>query len=73
MTTNTSELKSRIEAKIKEMEARLLTMKADTQAKASDESEKLKTRLADVKESIKDGWDNVTDKVAAKLNDWLKN
>jgi hypothetical protein len=34
--------------------------------------QKLQSKLDALADSVKDGWDNVTEAVAGKLNDWLK-
>ena len=70
--TEKEELKNRIKAKQHELEARFEELKADSRAEAREERDKLRTRLNELQEAIKGGWDNITDRVAAKLNDWLK-
>jgi hypothetical protein len=69
----TNELKDRIEAKKHELLARLSELKADTRAEAAEQREKLSAKLSQLEESLKDGWENVSDKVSSKLNEWLKN
>jgi hypothetical protein len=72
MLNKTDELKSRVEAKVAELQARLKTLKADGQAKAIEEHDRVKRKLDEVEIYVKEGWQNLSDKVAAKLNDWLK-
>lgn len=68
----TNELRDRVEAKRKEIEAQLHEARADARGSASENVEKLQKKLDELGETIKDGWDSVTDAVAGKLNDWLK-
>ena len=72
MTLRTEELKNRVPAKQKELEARLSELKADAQGKTADEIDRIKTRLSEVRETVKDGWDNLSEQSAKKLNEWLK-
>jgi hypothetical protein len=71
MISNTEELKNRIKAKQHELQARYEELKADSRSEARGEREKVKSRLDELQETIKDGWDNLSDKVSAKLNNWL--
>ncbi len=50
MLSNREELKNRIKAKQRDLEARFEELKADS----------------------RDGWDNMSDRVSRRLNDWLK-
>lgn len=70
--SQTDELKNRVEAKKLSLQAKIKELQADTQAASREEAQKLQSKLDALTESIKDGWDNVTDAVAGKLNDWLK-
>jgi len=67
-----SELKSRIEAKKKQLEADLLTLKADAQGKTSEAAKRIKAKLAELETLLAQGWGNLNDNVRAKLNDWLR-
>ena len=67
-----NELKDRVEAKRLRLQARIKELKADTRATAREESSKLEAQLDALADSIKGGWDSVTEAVAGKLNDWLK-
>ncbi|HTE50522.1 MAG TPA: hypothetical protein VK698_06625 [Kofleriaceae bacterium] len=71
MLSNTEELKDRIKAKKSELEARYHELKADGRSEARTERDTVKSRLDELQEALKDGWDNLSDKVSAKLNDWL--
>lgn len=65
-------LKDRIEAKKKGLEAKLAELKADTRKNASDEIEELRTAIDDLGEAIRRGWDNMTEKAAARVNQILE-
>ena len=67
MSNQTKELKDRIEAKKHELMARMAELKADTRAEAGEQSAKIKSRLEELEQHLKDGWD----KAAGKLNEWL--
>ena len=67
----TEELKDRIKARQRELEGRYHELKADSRAEARQERDKVKRKLDELQETVKDGWDNLSDKVSAKLNDWL--
>ena len=71
MLSRQEELKDRIKAKQRELESRYNQLKADSRAETREERNRVKSRLDELQESIKDGWDNVSDRVAAKLNEWL--
>lgn len=62
-----NELKDRIEAKKHELMSRLSELKADSRAEAREQSSKIKMRLDEVEDYIKEGWD----KANVKLNEWL--
>ena len=71
MLDRDKELKDRIIAKQKALESKYHELKAETRNEARTERDKIKERLDELQESVKDGWDKMTDKVKAKLNDWL--
>jgi len=68
----TEELKNRIEAKRKQLEADLAKAKADGQGSTNDAAEEIAKKLEELKTSLSDGWDNLSESVSKKLNDWLK-
>ncbi len=70
--TRMEELKDRIEAKKHELLAKLSALKADGRAEVKAQHDKLRTKLHELEQHLKGGWDKVTDDVAAKLNEWLK-
>ena len=72
MIDRKDELKTRVEAKQRELQARYLELKADAQERTREERDRVKRKLDELQEAVKDGWHNVSDRVATKLNDWLK-
>lgn len=66
------ELKDRIEAKKKRLQARLAELKADGREQARKEAEALRGSLEDLEARMKEGAEGLTEAVAKKLNDWLK-
>lgn len=77
--TEKAELKQRVLAKKKELEARVAQLKVDAndmkgeaQAKRQKEIRRLEGSLDELKGNIKDGWDSFTEDVAGKLNGWLR-
>jgi len=71
MLSKNEELKDRIEARRHELQAKLSELKADSRREAAEAADKIKARLKELEEYVKDGWDNVNDSVKAKLNSWL--
>jgi hypothetical protein len=70
---NKKELKDRIQAKKKELESKLYEARADARAEARQKVESLQGKLDKLNDYLKEGWDNMSEDVAAKLNEWLKN
>lgn len=68
---HTSELKDRILARKKVMEAKLLELRANQKGAATDKITNLESELSRLKDMVKDGFENLTEDVAAKLNEWL--
>ena len=67
------ELKDRIMAKRKRLEAQLSELKADARSASREQAQKLQSQLDELNENLKGGWDDLTEAVARKLNNWLKN
>src|SRR5690349_17326003 len=65
------ELKDRIQARKHAMQAKLDELKADGRKEARSTTDKLKKSLDELEDSVKDGWDNLSDAVRTKLNSWL--
>jgi len=66
------ELKDRVEAKKLRLQAKLRELKADTRSTSRDEAKKLQAKLDALSKSLKGGWGDLSETVAGKLNDWLK-
>lgn len=71
MNLEKAELKARIEAKKKELEARIAKLKADSVGGANETLSKLQDKLTHLEGDLKHGWDNLTEAAAGKLNRWL--
>jgi hypothetical protein len=72
MSLSKLELRLRVEAKINEIKAQLGTLAADTTGEAQKRKHQLEARLKDAQTELKTGWEQLTDKAASKLNEWLK-
>ena len=66
------ELKDRVEAKKLSLQAKIKELQADARSTSREEAQNLQSRLDALADSVKDGWDDMTEAVAGKLNDWLK-
>jgi len=71
MLKNKDELKDRVAAKQKSLSAKLAEMKADGRHEAIEARDKIERKLKEAQDYLKDGWDRITEPMAAKLNDWL--
>jgi len=71
MFTKTEELKDRIEARRHDLMAKMAELKADSRKGAAAAGKKIQHQLDELEETLKDGWDNVTDAVRDTLNRWL--
>lgn len=71
MGSEVTELKLRVEAKKKQLEAQIAKFKADSVGGANGALEKLQKRLSSLENDLQHGWENVTESVASKLNRWL--
>jgi transcription elongation GreA/GreB family factor len=65
------ELRNRVLAKKKDLEARLELAKADTRHAARERIEQVEKRLEELEAIVKRGWDDATEDIAKKLNAWL--
>lgn len=72
MTNKSIELRHRVEARKKELEANLERAKADAQGEVSETVERIQHKLNELNDHLKEGWDNLSDAVADRLNEWLK-
>ncbi len=66
------ELRDRVEAKKLRLQAKIKELQADARSAARDEARDLQSKLDALADSVKDGWDDMTEAVAGKLNAWLK-
>jgi hypothetical protein len=71
MPNEMTELKLRVEAKKKELEAQLAKFKADSIGKSNDAIENLQKKLNSLEGELKHGWENMSESIAGKLNHWL--
>ncbi len=66
------ELKKRVDAKKLSLQAKIKELQAVASSDSREEMHKLQAKLDALGESVKDGWDDLTEKVSGKLNQWLK-
>lgn len=66
------ELKHRVEAKRKELEADIAKLKADASESGSDALNASRQKLNELNDTAKDGWENMSNATAEKLNDILR-
>lgn len=71
MSGKSEELKDRVEARRHQLLSKYNELKADTRREASEARERLKARIDELEDSLKGGWNNMSDAVKAKLNQWL--
>lgn len=71
MSKEMTELKLRVEAKKKELEAQLAKFKANSVGDANDAVAAVQKKLDSLESELKNGWSNVTESIAGKLNRWL--
>jgi ElaB/YqjD/DUF883 family membrane-anchored ribosome-binding protein len=65
------ELADRVRARKHELLSKYNELKADSRRDSREAGEKIKAKLDELEDTIKDGWDNMSDAVRAKLNKWL--
>ena len=66
------ELKLRVEARKKQLEADLLKARAAAHGKTNDAVEAIERKLKGLGEALESGWDALTEATSKKLSDWLK-
>jgi len=71
MFTHTQELRDRVSAKQKELESRLAKARAAGRMHGRESIEQLQRRLNHLSEIVADGWNQISETTAAKLNAWL--
>lgn len=75
MLDNTAkkELKYRVEAKQHELQARIAQLKADGTKASKDAIDKVQAKLDEAEQTLSDGWNNLSESAASRLNQWLAN
>lgn len=66
------ELRARVEAKKKQLEADLAAKKADAEGARNEATKKIRAKLDELNETLEKGWDDLSEAAAAKLNAWLE-
>jgi hypothetical protein len=69
--TSKEELKDRVNVRKYELLSQLSELKADARHEAMEARDLISERLYELEQMIKDGWDNLSDAAAQKLNRWL--
>jgi hypothetical protein len=64
-------LKERVEARVQLLKAKLGELTAKGNVEATDARVSVQSKLDEIQESIKDGWDNLNDAAKARVNRWL--
>ena len=67
-----AELRARVEARRKELEAKIARAKADAIGASNEAIDEAKAKLAELEKLVVDGWEKLSEKAAGKLNEWLK-
>lgn len=73
MISQKDELKNRVEAKQRELQARLSELKANTQQRSREELTRIETKLRELKDVLKEGWEDLSESTTRRINQWLKN
>ena len=71
MGNEKQELKLRVEAKKKALEAQIAQLKVDSVGGTNDAIDALQKQLNSVQSDLKSGWENMSESIAGKLNSWL--
>lgn len=71
MTTHRKELKDRVEAKRMRLQAKLAELKADGRKDSREAIDSIESKLNELRGTLREGWDRVSEAGAAKLNAWL--
>jgi hypothetical protein len=72
MIQEKDELRSRIEAKQQELTARIKLAKADAQHVSRESVKRVEERLASIRKTLADGWDDLSESSMKKLNELLR-
>ena len=69
--SQTDEMKDRLKAKKKTLEAKLHEARADSRKESRETVADLEKKLDDIEDALKKGWDNLSESVSARINKWL--
>ncbi len=72
MSDQTKEIKDRVDAKRKRVEAKIHELKADGREENRKQADQLQKQLNDAMQAVQNGYDNLKEDTAAALNNWLK-
>ncbi len=72
MGQNVEELKAKVLKKRATLEANLEKAISSAQSKATGAKGEIRKKLAEIDHQLKDGWENLTESAASKINEWLK-
>jgi hypothetical protein len=73
MLSKNEQLKDRVSARKHELMSKLKDLSADSRQEGAKTRDAISAKLRDLDDMLKDGWDNVSDTVRDKLNQWLSN
>ncbi|MBZ0252772.1 MAG: hypothetical protein K8I02_05470 [Candidatus Methylomirabilis sp.] len=65
------ELKDRLLAKKKKLEAKLHEARADARKEGRESAKDIEKKLGEIDKTLKEGWDNLSESVMARINKWL--
>jgi hypothetical protein len=65
-------LKDRIEARKHELLSKYNDLKADTKQESVSARDKMKKKLDELEDYLREGWDKVSDATRSKLDKWLE-
>ena len=72
MGQNVEELKAIVLKKRATLEENLQQAISKAQNRAAGTKEEIRKKLAELDHQLKDGWENLTESAASKINEWLK-
>lgn len=66
------ELRHRVEARKLEFESRVAKARADAAGTQNEIARKAQAKLDELEKHLKDGWEDLSEEAARKLNEWLQ-
>ena len=72
MPGKADELRARVEARKHELLAKYSELRASALHESAAARDRIRARLDEVEQHLKNGWDKITDDVRAKLGKWLE-